>query len=353
MPIDLYVGPRRKRSWRAVWLAVATLLFAGLLAWQQGWQPSLALANLSQDMLQRAPLPLSQLSAQLTAPKVDRVVLVNSSVIERPESQAYTADLYSPTAADGKIPWPNVAGRTKVVTYTVQDGDTLWSIAVEFELDLDTLRWSNPALERNPDLLAVGAELIILPVPGVYHIVTADDTLASIAAQYGVAETDISNYPPNGLYPADKLKVGRGLIVPFGRKGGSLAPPNEAVSSILAWPIVGTVTGDFEPDHPAFDIGAPYGSMVYAAAAGTVRYAGWGEEGLGYTVVIEHGQGLETRYLHLKGALVQVGVRVARGDVVGEVGSTGHSNGPHVHFEVRLNGQPVNPLEYLPSAEPQ
>lgn len=353
MPVDLYVGPRRRRSWRVVWLAVAMLLLAGLLAWQQGWQPRLALANLSQDVLQRAPLPLPQLSAQLTGPKAETVVMVNSSVVERPESQAYTADLYSPTAADGAIPWPNVAGRTKVLTYSVQEGDTLWSIAVQFELDLDTLRWSNPSLERNPDLLAVGAELIIMPVPGVYHIVTAEDTLESIAAQYGVAETDISGYPPNGLYPPYKLKVGRGLIVPFGRKGGSLPPPNGAVTSTLAWPVVGTVTGGFEADHPAFDIGAPYGSTVYAAAAGVVRYAGWGEDGLGYTVMVDHGEGLETLYIHLKGALVQAGAEVARGDAVGEAGSTGHSNGPHVHFEVHLNGQPVNPLDYLPSVEPQ
>jgi LysM repeat protein len=349
MPIDLYVGPRRKRPWRAVWLAVAMLLLAGLVAWQQGWQPRLALANLSQDVLQRAPLPLPQ----LRAPKADTVVLVNSSVIERPESQAYTADLYSPTAADGTIPWPNVAGRTKVLTYSVQEGDTLWNIAVQFELDLDTLRWSNPALERNPDLLPLGAELIIMPVPGVYHVVTAEDTLESIAAQYGVAETDISGYPPNGLYPPYHLKVGRGLIVPFGRKGGSLPQPNGAVTSTLAWPVIGVVTGGFEADHPAFDISAPYGSRVYAAAAGDVRYAGWGEDGFGYTVVVDHGQGLETLYIHLKEALVQAGAEVTRGDAIGEAGSAGHSSGPHVHFEVRLNGRPVNPLDYLPSGEPQ
>ncbi len=353
MPIDLYVGPRRKRPWRVLVLAVALLVLAGLVAWQQGWQPSQALANWGQDVLQRAPLPVQQLQAHLTRPKAEAVVMVNSTVVERPDSQAYTADLYSPSAADGTVPWPNVAGRTKVLTYIVQDGDTLWSIAAQFGLDLDTLRWSNPALERNPDVLAIGTELIILPVQGVYHIVSPEDTLASIAAQYGVAETDISNYPPNGLYPPYKLKTGQGLIVPFGRKGGVLPQPTLAVDSLLSWPVVGTVTGGFEPDHQALDIGAPYGSTVYAAAPGVVRYAGWGQDGLGYTVVIDHGAGLETLYLHLKGALVQAGVGIARGNAVGEVGSTGHSSGPHVHFEVRLNGQPVNPADYLPAGEPQ
>jgi murein DD-endopeptidase MepM/ murein hydrolase activator NlpD len=353
MPIDLYVGPQRRRPWRVLWLAIAALVLAGVLAWQQGWQPELALAQLSRDVLQRAPLPLPQLQTQVGRPRAGAVVLVNSTLVERPESQAYTDDLYSPTAADGTVPWPNVDGRAQVRTYTVQEGDTLWSIAVQFGLDLDTLRWSNPALERNPDILAISTELIILPVQGVYHIVSAEDTIESIAAQYGVAETDISNYPPNGLYPPYKLKVGHGLIVPFGRKGGVLPQPDLAVDAPLAWPVAGTMTGGFEPDHPALDIGAPYGSTVYAATAGTVRYAGWGEEGLGFTIVIDHGDGLETLYLHLKGALIQAGTAVARGDAVGEVGSTGHSSGPHVHFEVRRYGQLVNPQEFLPSLEPQ
>lgn len=353
MPIDLYVGPRRRRPWRTfLWLAVITLL-AELLAWQQGWLPDRALADLSQDMLERAPLPLPLSLQPSVESKAAPVVVGNSTVVKHAPNQAYTADLYSPAAANGEVPWPNVAGRSQVLTYVVQDGDTLWSIAAQFELDLDSLRWSNPALERNPDVLAVGTELVILPVPGVYHLVTEGDTLKSIAAQYHVAESGITGYPPNGLYPPYKLKLGRGLIIPFGRKGGMLPQPTAAADSLLAWPVVGTVTGGFEPDHPALDIGAPYGSTVYAAESGTVRYAGWGEDGLGYTVIIDHGNGLETRYIHLKGTLIQFGAGVARGDGVGAVGSTGHSSGPHVHFEVRLNGQPVDPLEYLPAGEPQ
>jgi len=351
MPIDLYVGPRRRRPWRFLLLVAVILLLAELLAWQQGWQPNQALANLSQDVLQRAPLPLPRL--QPIKPRAPSVVLVNSTVVEHPQSQAYTADLYSNSVADQIIPWANVGRRTKVLTYTVQEGDTLWSIAAQFELDLDTLRWSNPALDRNPDLLAVGAELIILPVQGVYHRVAEGDTLRSIAAEYGVAETDISHYPPNGLYSPYQLKAGRGLIVPFGRKGGVLPQPNLTLDSPLVWPLVGAITGSFEPEHQAIDLGAPYGSTVYAAADGMVRYANWGEDGLGYTVIIDHGDGLETLYVHLKGALVQAGTFVARGDAVGEVGSTGHSSGPHIHFEVRLNGQPVNPLDYLPIGQPQ
>ena len=221
MPIDLYVGPRRKRSWRVLLLIGSTLLLlAELIVWQQGWRPDQLLASLRQETWAVVPLPVSQLLPQSTPTRPEAVLVVNSTVIENPQSEAYTADLYTTSATeDNTPPWPNVAGRTKVQTYTVQTGDTLWGISAQFDLDLDTLRWSNPDLERNPDLLPVGIELVILPVQGVYHRVAEGDTIESIAAQYGVTEVDITHYPPNALYPPYELEAGAGLIVPFGRKG--------------------------------------------------------------------------------------------------------------------------------------
>jgi murein DD-endopeptidase MepM/ murein hydrolase activator NlpD len=276
------------------------------------------------------------------------VVLAKSAVIRDPDSEAYTADLYSARAEE--IPWANVDGRTRVETYTVQSGDTLWSIAAQFELDLDTLRWSNPALERNPDVMAVGTELIILPVMGVYHLVEPGDDVAAIAAKYGVAEDDITEYPPNALYPPYELTVGQGLIVPYGSKDLILPKPALAPEYPLAWPVAGYVTGGFEADHQALDIGAPYGSTVYAADDGTVTYAGWSSDGSGYTVIIDHGDGRETRYSHLKGTLPEAGSFVYRGVPIAEVGSTGDATGPHVHFELRLDGEPVDPSDYLPGS---
>lgn len=220
MPIDLYVGPRRKRSGRVLLLiGSALLLLAELIVWQQGWRPNQILASLRQEVLPVVPLPVAQLMPQSTSTRADAVLRVNSTVIENPDSEAYTADLYITSTSEAALPpWPNVAGRTKVQTYTVQTGDTLWGIAAQFDLDLDTLRWSNPDLERNPDLLPVGMELVILPVQGVYHRVAEDDTIEAIAARYGVTEADIAHYPPNALYPPYELEPGTGLIVPFGRK---------------------------------------------------------------------------------------------------------------------------------------
>lgn len=353
MSLDLRIRPRHhRRPWRILWLVSAILLLTSLIAWQRGWRPEQALADLSQDVWPHGPVSVPQTQPRPEQAKADPVVMVTSAVIENPHSNAFTADLYQATGKD-IIPWPNVDGRTRVETYVVQSGDTLWSIAARFGLDLDTLRWSNPELERNPDVLSVGTELRILPVAGVYHIVAEGDTIESIAVQYGVAEIDIADYPPNALFPPHDLENGEGLIVPYGRKDLNIPKPSLAPGFSIAWPVVGAVTYGFTPDHPALDVGAPYGATVYAADGGTITYAGWAEEGYGYTIVIDHGDGRQTWYNHLKGVLLAAGNFVTRGTPVGEVGSTGHSSGPHVHFELRIDGERVNPLGYLPSNLPQ
>ena len=98
--------------------------------------------------------------------------------------------------------------------------------------------------------------------------------------------------------------------------------------------------------HQGIDIGVPTGTPIHAAAAGTVIYCGW-ESGYGNLVVIDHGGNLATAYGHQSSIAVACGQQVAQGDVIGYVGCTGHCTGPHLHFEVRINGAPVDPLGYL------
>jgi murein DD-endopeptidase MepM/ murein hydrolase activator NlpD len=103
------------------------------------------------------------------------------------------------------------------------------------------------------------------------------------------------------------------------------------------------------PVHTGLDLAAPSGTPLLAAGSGTVTVAGWSNSGFGYYVEIDHGNGLRTLYGHMvRQPSVARGQQVNRGDVIGAVGSTGISTGPHVHFEVRLNGQYVNPENYLP-----
>jgi murein DD-endopeptidase MepM/ murein hydrolase activator NlpD len=121
-------------------------------------------------------------------------------------------------------------------------------------------------------------------------------------------------------------------------------------ASGLIWPVSAPMTSPFGwrwgRMHEGVDLGAPYGTPIAAAAAGTVIYAGW-LGGYGNLTVIDHGGGLATAYGHQSRIGVSVGQSVAQGEIIGDVGSTGHSTGPHLHFEVRVNGQAVDPLGYL------
>jgi murein DD-endopeptidase MepM/ murein hydrolase activator NlpD len=118
----------------------------------------------------------------------------------------------------------------------------------------------------------------------------------------------------------------------------------------LIWPVNASITSPFGwrwgRMHQGIDLGAAYGAPIAAAAAGTVIYAGW-LGGYGNLTVIDHGGGLATAYGHQSRIAVGLGQQVAQGEIIGYIGSTGHSTGPHLHFEVRVNGQPVDPLGYL------
>lgn len=124
------------------------------------------------------------------------------------------------------------------------------------------------------------------------------------------------------------------------------------------WPVTGELTDGFggrrnpfgglsSEFHTGQDIATLWGTPVVAAASGTVIFAGW-QNGYGQLVVIDHGNGLTSRYGHLSGIDVEVGQQIARGEQVGRVGSTGRSTGPHLHYEIRINDEPVDPLQYLP-----
>jgi murein DD-endopeptidase MepM/ murein hydrolase activator NlpD len=130
----------------------------------------------------------------------------------------------------------------------------------------------------------------------------------------------------------------------------STSPTQTPSSAGLIWPVQGPITSPFGwrwgRMHEGIDIGVGYGTPIHAAAAGTVIYCGW-ESGYGNLTVIDHGGNLATAYGHQSSIAVSCGQQVAQGDVIGYVGCTGHCFGPHLHFEVRVNGNPVDPLGYL------
>jgi murein DD-endopeptidase MepM/ murein hydrolase activator NlpD len=145
------------------------------------------------------------------------------------------------------------------------------------------------------------------------------------------------------------LQAGSANIAARIRSAGSHSSATPSAAGLI-WPVQGVLTSPFGMRwgrmHEGIDIGAATGTPIYAAAGGTVIYAGW-ESGYGNLTVIDHGNGLATAYGHQSQIAVSNGQTVSRGQLTGYVGSTGHSTGPHLHFEVRVNGTPVNPLSYL------
>ncbi len=151
------------------------------------------------------------------------------------------------------------------------------------------------------------------------------------------------------------------MVTMVDASGLSLLPGPVPSNSRLVpslWPVIGPITASFgeredpftdEPAfHPGVDIGAPYGTPVRATANGIVVFAG-GEEGYGRMVAIDHGFGISTCYAHLSGFNTEVGDHVNRGDIIGYVGDSGRSTGPHLHYEVRIHNTPVNPWPYMRS----
>ncbi|MCP4539262.1 MAG: peptidoglycan DD-metalloendopeptidase family protein [Chloroflexi bacterium] len=248
--------------------------------------------------------------------------------------------------------------RLEVVTYTVQAGDTVQAIASSFNLQPTTIMWADSAIEDAPDLLRIGQEVTILPIDGVYHQVAEGDTLESIAEAYKVEPEAITTCEYNPPEISDNLITeGMHLIVPGGEKPyipkvvttyvGSV-PEGARGTGRFQWPVLGTITQGYWYGHRAIDVGAPTGSALLAADGGFISFAGWTDIGYGYLVVIDHANGFVTYYAHLSNIYVYTGQAVGRGEVIGAVGNTGRSTGPHLHFEVRYYGAQQNPRAYLP-----
>lgn len=243
--------------------------------------------------------------------------------------------------------------RDQVESYTVKEGDTLAKIADKYDVSIDTIKWAND-LKR--DSLSIGQIIKVPPVTGIVHKVREGETVQSIAKRYKTESQKIVNFPFNDFSDLDTfaLNVGQTLIVPDGVQpqapaiARASAPPIAAGGTgQLLWPTSGLISQYPVWYHMAFDIANPAAPGVAAADGGVVTTVEYLRYGYGQHILVDHGGGLSTLYAHLSEIYVKPGDKVARGQVIGRMGSTGRSTGMHLHFETRKNGTPVNPAGFF------
>lgn len=280
---------------------------------------------------------------------------------------------------------PPAPTRTEVETYAVQEGDTVSTIAAKFGVNVATILWANGLTTRST--IKPGQSLRILPTSGVTHTVKKNDTLGKIAQTYKVTVEEIQSY--NRLGPDSVLALNEELIIPGGTPPAISNPvaartninvkPDVPITRIgnKAYDIYQEITGskdtrekpadivETEPTakllwptdshainqyfgwkHTGVDIHGRYNNAIYASEDGVVETSGWNSGGYGLQIVINHGNGMKTRYAHASKIFVKSGQTVKRGEVLAMVGTTGRSTGPHLHYEVIVNGKVRNPLAY-------
>ncbi len=290
------------------------------------------------------------------------------AMMTAPDEVALEEEVVSITRGGEALIKPEIAStkkikrtRTEIVYHIVKPGDSVSTIAAEYEISVNTILWENNLSAYS--LIRPGQKFTILPTTGITHKVVKGDNLSKISKKYGIEEAKITE--ANKITDNSKLAVGEKLIIPGGRKASYSArtssrytgisaivdmvrPPGATPSSNkMNWPTVGyRITQYYSWRHRGVDIANKKGTAVYAADAGTVESTGW-TSGYGNTVIINHGGGKKTRYAHLSKFYVKKGQKVGKGDSIAAMGSTGWSTGSHLHFEIVINGRKYNPLNYI------
>ncbi|HUG13621.1 MAG TPA: LysM peptidoglycan-binding domain-containing protein [Thermomicrobiales bacterium] len=289
----------------------------------------------------------------------DIVNIIQNGV--RDDSDLYPGQLLT-------IPGARPASRDSVAWYTVREGDNVYTIATYYGLSAATVAYANElptTLLIHPD-----QQLVIPPADGLLISVEAGDSVEAIAARFGIPADIIRSFPFNHLPGDAQPHPGDWIHIPTldpldmsGGKGGAeevpvsdpfaSGPADETATTgatgTFMWPTWGSITQEFHGSHNGLDIGNNAWTPIVAADGGVVTFAGWNDWGLGYAVAVDHENGFVTWYGHFaEHPAVAVGQRVAQGEWLGPMGSTGKSTGPHLHFIVMLDGVYQNPAYYLP-----
>lgn len=256
--------------------------------------------------------------------------------------------------------------RPPYLIYTIQPGDSLRAIASRYNTLPSLIAALNPGADARP--LPVSGTLLVIPHSDLLpYTVEAGETIEGIAARYEIAEADVTRVHSGVLQIGEEVYL-RGAKPLAERPRVEVAsreaePRREAPAAPAAkagggwiWPVQVPILefsefgnrpdmGDF---HTGLDMAAAEGTPVVAAHSGRVVKVQWHHPSYGNYVLIDHGNGLQTRYAHAEDLYVSEGQWVEQGTVIMAMGQTGRATGPHLHFEVIRNGTPVDPRIYLP-----
>ncbi|NLO88733.1 MAG: peptidoglycan DD-metalloendopeptidase family protein [Clostridia bacterium] len=272
------------------------------------------------------------------------------------------------------------SGGEKTVTHVIQEGDTLWSIARKNNMTVAEILAANPGLQEDC-ILQIGDEIKLVEVKPIINVIVEYEKIENKTIPFEVEHVKDSKLPAgttkvvqqgeegekevtyrvttlNGVnilaevVKTEVIKEPKVKIVHQSTKtrDGIAIASRGGGSGRLAWPLKGRITSGYgyrgKEFHGAIDIDGNQGDPIRAAESGKVAFAGW-SGGYGNIIVIDHGNGLTTKYAHCSKINVKVGQTVSRGEVIGSVGCTGRATGSHLHFEVLQNGKQKNPLLYL------
>ncbi len=259
--------------------------------------------------------------------------------------------------ANGRSPVTTTAEGTRPIQqYTLSKDDTLATIANFYQVSAEAIAFANGITD--PTTLQIGREIMIPPAEGALYTVKAGDTVESVATSFKVDPAVIKSYnrlyfEPEHFAPGQLVFVA-GAALPalvyqtvaaeevrpsyVSRPAG---PAQVTRSGRLAWPVGGVITQYYWGGHKGVDIAAPYGTGIAVPEEGTVISTGWVAVG-GIHVRVRHENGLITGYYHMSAVYVAVGQKVAKGQVVGAIGLTGVTTGPHVHWECQIGSQLVD-----------
>ena len=294
---------------------------------------------------------------------------------------SFSAGVSAASATSGEVgagtkPLAEIVDPSKpFVLYQTQAGDSVSGVAARFGITLGTLLDNNPTVE-DKNLIQKGQELVVPRKDGILYKVGHGDTVDKIVAQYdNITRDEAISYRPNGLSEGASLKVGDYLLLRGATRKPPPPPPPAAV--IVQRPTGGIGTGSAPPASPGkfnfplaswravsdpfgsnrgggrihegidLDLFGRHHSNIFSACNGVVSRTEYLTYSYGYHVIVDCGDGFTTLYAHMSEILVSPGQRVSQGTILGISGITGFTTGEHLHFEIRINGAPVNPALYL------